>query len=800
MQPPKIKISAYKPIYSKLKNKMVPGCIPYDADLYEELYAIKNGSHKAIINDLRQIKDKDQRSDFKARNLKALTISCICKEWRKRDNVVEHTGLLNIDIDQTGNEDLRTKEDFESLRDTIAGLPTVVASFLSASGLGVTFIVKIKPEEHKKAFDSIKGELKANLNIEIDPNTYDVTRLRFISVDDGAYINPDFDSIKEYAPLDKYVKKRNSKPIQFVPTKDIDTVENFEYCLKTPEQEWKFEEGSKFYYLRSLAGKTNILGMSQEFVEQQVVERFGDKSGISDNALLEPIRSIYKTFPGQFGSYKPNGNGHQVNFWYFTEGKDGTEVVNISRYELIKFLKSKGYAKYYINEEKFVFVRVKNNILKPIQASHIQDFVLRYIENLPFKISENSTRNQLAEKLLKAVNVYFSENYLRSLPSLEIKSVKSSPDKAYFYYKNGVVVVSSHGIRVKEYQSIDWHVWESQIVDREVNIDENQEFEGCYFVDFMKLLSGVTNLEGTDDLDQENKDILAQKRFESLMTITGYLLHSYKDPADAKAIILLDQNDTDNPQGGTGKGLFSKAIALIKNAITIDGKNFTFDKSFAWQRISIDTQLVIFDDVSKYFPFERLFSILTEGWVVEKKNMGEIFIPFEQSPKVMILNNYVLSGEGDSHERRRVIFELNKFFNIERTPLTHFGHRFFYDWDEKQWNMFDHWMMYCVQYYLAAGKVQQTDLISVNLRKLDTGIPEEVQKFFQDFCESKTKDEFFSTADMMIELKSKYENFKKVSSTKFRDWVGIFNRYGLAGWHLEKGRNNNLRGYWLRAK
>ena len=74
---------------------------------------------------------------------------------------------------------------------------------------------------------------------------------------------------------------------------------------------------------------------------------------------------------------------------------------------------------------------------------------------------------------------------------------------------------------------------------------------------------------------------------------------------------------------------------MLKKNIVINGKEFSFEKSFAYQLVSADTQVLTFDDVRKNFPFENLFSVITEGITLEKKNKDAIKIPYEESPKVV---------------------------------------------------------------------------------------------------------------------------------------------------------------------
>ena len=104
----------------------------------------------------------------------------------------------------------------------------------------------------------------------------------------------------------------------------------------------------------------------------------------------------------------------------------------------------------------------------------------------------------------------------------------------------------------------------------------------------------------------------------------GFMLHAHKNLAYCPAIILNDEVISDNPEGGTGKGLFMNALSKMKKVVTIDGKSFTFERSFAYQLVSADTQILVFDDVKKHFDFERLFSVVTEGLTLEKNSVQQI--------------------------------------------------------------------------------------------------------------------------------------------------------------------------------
>ena len=139
------------------------------------------------------------------------------------------------------------------------------------------------------------------------------------------------------------------------------------------------------------------------------------------------------------------------------------------------------------------------------------------------------------------------------------------------------------------------------------------------------------------------------------------------------------------------------ALQQMKKLVFIDGKSFNFERSFAYQTVSADTQILCFDDVKKHFEFERLFSVITEGLTLEKKNRDAISIPFKKSPKIAITTNYALKGSGNSHSRRKWEIELNQHYNKNFSPLDEFNKLMFGDWDDAEWCVFDNYMVYCLQ-------------------------------------------------------------------------------------------------------
>ena len=208
-----------------------------------------------------------------------------------------------------------------------------------------------------------------------------------------------------------------------------------------------------------------------------------------------------------------------------------------------------------------------------------------------------------------------------------------------------------------------------------------------------------------------------ETRINSMESTIGFMLHAHKNLSYCPAIILNDEVISDNPEGGTGKGLFMNALSKMKKVVTIDGKSFTFERSFAYQLVSADTQILVFDDVKKNFDFERLFSVVTEGLTLEKKNKDAIKIPFSKSPKIAITTNYAIKGAGNSFARRKWELELHQHYNKNFTPMDEFGKLMFGDWSERDWCSFDNYMIGCLQNYLSRG-LQKSQFVNLKIRQL----------------------------------------------------------------------------------
>jgi hypothetical protein len=112
-----------------------------------------------------------------------------------------------------------------------------------------------------------------------------------------------------------------------------------------------------------------------------------------------------------------------------------------------------------------------------------------------------------------------------------------------------------------------------------------------------------------------------------------------------------------------------------------------------------------------------LFSVVTEGLTLEKKNKDAIKIPFSKSPKIAITTNYAIKGAGNSFARRKWELELHQYYTKSYTPLDEFGKLMFGDWNDSDWCEFDNYMIGCLKNYLNTGLVKST-FVNLKIRQL----------------------------------------------------------------------------------
>ena len=773
---------------------------PFFRDLDSILDRIKEGKSKELIKQIRSEKNKEVRQELK-KNLPAI---CFSGTFNKRndDSLIEHSGFICLDFDG-----YKTKKDMMSEKERLSKDRYVYSVFVSPSGNGLKAIVKIpkEPQNHKNYFMSLDKYFNSQY---FDKTSKNVSRVCYESYDPLIHINPNSHlwtkiEEQEYKVVDKY----SSRPT--IPVTDENKI--VDILMKWWTKKYGLIEGERNNNVYILAAAFNDYGVNKSLAEY-IMSQF-ETQGFSLQEIKQTINSAY-TQTQNFGSkyYEDEDRVNQVRmklkrgvskkeirsqladsqiedavidsvitsieedesekrFW----NKSEKGVITIIHYLFRQFLEDNGFYKFAPQGSKnFIFVRVTNNLIDHTTEEEIKDFVLGYLEDL----DDMSVYNYFADKTR-----FFREEFLSLLGTVDVYFIEDDKDTAYLYYRNCAVKVTKDKKTTIDYLDLGGYVWKDQVIDRDFEMCESFD---CDYKTFISNIAG------------DNKQTV-----KSMRSTIGYMLHAYKNLSYCPAIILNDEVISDNPEGGTGKGLFINALSQMKKLVVIDGKAFNFEKSFAYQLVSADTQILCFDDVKKHFDFERLFSVVTEGLTLEKKNKDAIKIPFKKSPKVAITTNYAIKGRGNSFERRKWELEFKQFYTKDFTPLVEFGKLLFSEWNEEEWCAFDNYMVENLMFYLSNGLIK-ANFKNLTIRKLSADTCHE----FIEWCglvgtdnanESIKYNEKIYKNDLYIEFIADNPDFapkakRTISRTEFYRWLNSFALY-KTGVKPDEGRD--LNGRWV---
>ena len=715
--------------------------------------------------------------------------------------MVEHSGFIGLDFDGYDRQKdmLQDKEQMKKNK-------FVFSVFVSPSGNGLKVIVKIPPEPHNHTnyFNSLKSYFNSD---RFDVSCKNVSRVCYESYDPLIHINENssvWDSIAE----DEH-KEVITGDVTIPITNEGKIVD---ILVSWWERKYPMVEGQRNHNIYILAAAFNDFGIqrslaeyvltryeAEDFSEEEIkatvasayrhVDKFNTRS-YEDQEKVSKIRDMVKAgmsrkeiraevetaeiSPGVVDSVVSRIEEEQSNMKFWT--KDDKGRIKIMHLSFKNFLEEHGFYKYNPEGSKnYVFVRVTNNLIDHTSEKEIKDFVLNYL----LELEDATLYNYFADNVR-----YFREEFLTLLASIDVYFIEDEKQVSYLYYRNCAVKITPTEVIPIDYLDLGGYVWKDHVIDRNFTMCEPGK---CDFKTF------VSNICAKDS-----------KRTQSMESTIGYLMHGHKNMSYCPAVILNDEVISDNPEGGTGKGLLMNALSHMKKLVTIDGKSFTFESSFAYQLVSADTQILCFDDVRKAFNFERLFSVVTEGLTLEKKNKDAIKIPFKKSPKISITTNYAIKGKGNSFERRKWELELHQFYNKDFTPFDEFGRMMFGDWDDDEWCSFDNYMIGCLQLYMVEGLVK-SEFVNLAVRKLSA---ETCHEFIEwcglikgsEVAEILEREGRIHAQEMYAKFTDEYPDFAPkakmtVSRIRFYKWLAAYGTFKY-GKPPEEGKDAS--GRWFR--
>ena len=779
---------------------------PFYRDVRVILNRIKDGSEatKDLVKRIRLEKRKPERQELK----KLLPAICFSGTFNKRTDasLMQHSGLICLDFDGY----VKSKDLLQD-KETLSKNKYVFSVFVSPSGNGLKVLVKIPAdaENHTNYFNSLEKYFNSQY---FDKTSKNLSRVCYESYDPLLHINEN-SSIWDLIEEPEYTEVSKTRDHPTIPITDENKI--VEILIKWWTKKYPMSEGQRNQNCYILSMAFNDFGINKGLAAY-VLNQYASQD-FSTSEITQTIDSAYK-HTANFGTKyyedeerinniraklrrgvskkeiriqlqdshldsdiiesvlnKVEEENAKQTFW----DRNDKGVVKIIHIQFKQFLEDNGFYKFCPEGGKnYIFVKVTNNLIDHTSDKEIKDFVLIHL----LELDDVGVYNYFADQTR-----FFKEEFLSLLSTIDIHFIADTKDASYLYYKNCAVRITREGVALLDYIDLGGYVWKDHVIDRTfVKCSVSESF------DFKKF---VSNINGGDE-----------GRIQSMESTIGFLLHGYKNLGFCPAVILNDEVISDNPEGGTGKGLIMNALSKMKKLVVIDGKSFAFERSFAYQLVSADTQILCFDDVRKHFDFERLFSVITEGLTLEKKNKDAIKIPFAKSPKIAMTTNYAIKGAGNSFARRKWELELHQYYSKDFTPLDEFGRLMFGDWNDDDWCEFDNYMIGCLKSYLRTGLVK-SKFVNLKIRQLSAESSHE----FIEWCGlvDGTERDVMLQPDVRLYKNELYSNFVEeypdygprgrmsISRTKFYKWLIAYAIY-KEGTMPEEDRDQQ--GRWIIIK
>lgn len=776
-----MKVDYFKDTWAK-----IPQGRSRDAMYYLE--RIKSGAVKKTVEEIRSRLTKEEKNEAK-KKLGAVTFGGTFFQ-RAKDQLKESSGLAILDVDGV--------EDVFEIKERLTKDKHVFAVWVSPSGNGLKFLVRIPSVESDDEYKSFYKCITSYYDwIEFDDSGKDISRLCYESYDPDIYINQDSELFVDFIPNE--VAPIELGVVTNIPLTDQDEIAN--RLMVWFKKSYTGQNRNNSFHKLALA--FNDFGVSKYIAERYILPN--EQKDFKRNEIEALINSAYK-HTANFGSKNfedtktiktitnmaltgktneeitkqfPNIEPEKIiaeleekrksinleEFWYYDyEGK-----LKMSPHKFKFYLENNNFFKHYPIEKSktFTFITKEENFVDEVTEYQIKDFVLN-------SLLMNSKLDQF--DLVASSTKAFNPSYLSMLDTARFQIEEDTHDYAMIYYRNVALRIWKDKIEEIPYNDLGGFVWKKQVIDRDYKANDHHKSE---YRTFLWFASG------------QNKT-----RYNSLKSVIGYLMHSYKTNADNKAIVFNDETISDNPNGGSGKSLFWNALSHIKKVASIDGKTFEFNKTFPYQTVPSDTQLLVFDDVKKNFNFESLFSVITEGITLEYKGQDAIKLPVRKSPKILITTNYTIQGVGGSFERRKFEIEMSSYFSANHTPVDEFGHMLFDDWNDEEWQRFDNFMLYCLQYYLKYG-LQKPDFKNLELRKF---INETSPEFYEFVNDGNLKpNQRYQKAIVYENICEEFKDLKKwLSQKKLNTWVKKYAEF--KGYNFIDGNTNGQRWFELQTE
>jgi hypothetical protein len=827
----KDKIMSYcvAPIMNKKPHSTVSVQEVYDS-IVGNVYANRTKNYRQLLI---ENPDSQEAFSFKSKNFDYITPSGEFS-YVSNSNLEKHSSVICFDFDKL--DDL---EEVKNILKNDRNIPTLML-FVSPSGSGVKWFVRCKidqPNDHLTVFAAVESYMKTAYGLQVDQACKDIARACYLCYDSEAFLDPDA------KPLSKaFVDQWTPEAVTYVNTKTKTTTDSGQNPWELFNQEgdvhsvlrdagYTFigatQTGDKYKrpsydgnneYTLIVFRDTNMvqnhssndpnfavgayspaavftqlvcggdwkkstkalrdLGFvkysqsiknifeSEERKKERALERAEAREAKAQEKELEPWESDYYDIPDSLPV-----------FWTFSDKKrmkpevDQDRLATIFSRELNIWRCEEATG----DIEGLIEIRDKK-VVKEVRREKLFDLMKSFV----LDCFEGDEDNIFYRKLINQINqriLYRATAFVLNIPELtNVKFKKDDEHNIFLFFQDCVAKISKKRVDKIPYHEIDdGYIWEKDIIPRNFPLDLDYKS-----TDFYKYVRNVN----------ADKDW----RIKCLMTSHGYLVHNFKIPSKAKAVVLIDEKlteDLDAAHGGTGKSLSAKLASLYRAHTYINGNDFLGSQAqFKYTNVNPNTKIVWVDEIPKKgLDASTIYGEITNDFSILRKNKDPFIIPFQNSPKFVVSTNRPFKGQSDSDTRRQNVVEFAPFYSKKRGVADDFGYDFFNASSPSFfWEGCDKYIIACAKLYLEEG-LQGMDL-NYSRKVLMSGMERNMYRFLEDYFD--VEQEY--TLTKFLNGNPTLDGFKGINLTDFSLYNSNRNKVlkDIESWATFKGYRMNI--------